>query len=168
MYTHGPGSNIVPRGESAITESALGMPRAVSVVPSSGSTAMSTSGARAVADPLAVEEHRRLVLLALADHDDAVHVDAVEHVAHRVDRGGVGRLLVAAADQPRGAERRRLGHADQLEREVAVRAGCALARSLTRASVHAGASDRRGRRETITGARGRRLIACAAWPAIDS
>ena len=45
MYTHGPGSNIVPRGDSAITDSALGIPRAVSVVPSSGSTAMSTSGA---------------------------------------------------------------------------------------------------------------------------
>ncbi len=30
---------------------------------------------RSVADPLAVVEHRRLVLLALADDDDAVHVD---------------------------------------------------------------------------------------------
>ena len=44
MYTHGPGSNIVPLSESAITESAEGWPRAVSVVPSSGSTAMSTTG----------------------------------------------------------------------------------------------------------------------------
>ena len=31
---------------------------------------------------LAVVEHRRLVLLALADDDDAVHVDRVEHDAH--------------------------------------------------------------------------------------
>ena len=44
MYTHGPGSNIVPRADSAITASALGMPCAASVVPSSGSTAMSTCG----------------------------------------------------------------------------------------------------------------------------
>ena len=44
MYTQGPGSNIVPRLESAITASALGIPWAASVVPSSGSTAMSTSG----------------------------------------------------------------------------------------------------------------------------
>ena len=44
MYTHGPGSNIVPRLESAITASALGIPWAASVVPSSGSTAMSTCG----------------------------------------------------------------------------------------------------------------------------
>ncbi len=44
MYTHGPGSNIEPRAEIATTERALGMPFAVSVVPSSGSTAMSTAG----------------------------------------------------------------------------------------------------------------------------
>ena len=44
MYTHGPGSNIVPRSASAITDSAAGWPCAVSRVPSSGSTAMSTSG----------------------------------------------------------------------------------------------------------------------------
>ena len=44
MYTHGPGSNIVPRSDSAITASAFGRPWAASRVPSSGSTAMSTSG----------------------------------------------------------------------------------------------------------------------------
>src|SRR6202042_1026189 len=63
-----------------------------------------------------------LVLLALADHDHAVHRHRVEHVAHRVDRGLVGALLVAAADHPGRRERGRLGHADQLEREVPVRA----------------------------------------------
>ena len=90
------------------------------VVPSSGSTAMSTTRRAAVADLLAVEEHRRLVLLALADHDDAVHRDRVEHEAHRVDGGAVGGDLVAAADPAGGGERRRLGDADQLQREVAV------------------------------------------------
>ena len=44
MYTHGPGSNIVPRSDSATTQRAFGWPLAVSVVPSSGSTAMSTAG----------------------------------------------------------------------------------------------------------------------------
>ncbi len=44
MYTIGPGLNIDPRSDSAITEIALGIPSAVSRVPSSGSTAMSTSG----------------------------------------------------------------------------------------------------------------------------
>ena len=103
------------------------MPRAQSVVPSSGSTAMSTCGRAAVADLLAVEEHRRFVLLALADHDDAVHRDRVEHEAHRVDGGAVGGQLVAAADPAGGGERRRLGDPDQLQREVAV--GLRLARS---------------------------------------
>ena len=74
----------------AITAIAFGWPSAVSRVPSSGSTATSTSGPGAVADLLAVVEHRRLVLLALADHDDAVHRDGVEHRAHRVDRRLVG------------------------------------------------------------------------------
>ena len=120
MYTHGPGSNIVPRSASAITAIALGMPSAVRRVPSSGSTAMSTCGGRAVADLLAVVEHRRLVLLALADHDDAVHRDRVEHVAHRVDGGLVGGLLVAAPDHPRRGQSSGLGHAHELEREVAV------------------------------------------------
>ena len=75
----------------------------------------------AVADLLAVVEHRRLVLLALADHDDAVHRHGVEHQPHRVDRGAVGALLLAAADPAAGGERARLGDADELERQVAVR-----------------------------------------------
>ena len=77
----------------------------------------------AVADLLAVEEHRRLVLLPLADDDDAVHRHGVEHVAHRVDRRLVGRVLVAAPDPAPGGERGRLGDADELEREVAVGGG---------------------------------------------
>ena len=75
---------------------------------------------------LAVVEHRRLVLLALADHDDAVHRDGVEHRAHRVDRGLVGSDLVAAADPAAGAHRRGLGDAHELEREVAVGAWLAI------------------------------------------
>ena len=51
----------------------------------------------AVADLLAVVEHRRFVLLALADDDDAVHRDAVEHEPHGIDRGAVGGVLVAPA-----------------------------------------------------------------------
>ena len=77
-------------------------------------------GRRAVADALAVVEHRRLVLLALADHDDAVHRDVPTMRAHRVDGGPVGGVLVAAADPAAGGERRGLGHADELEGEVAV------------------------------------------------
>ena len=61
----------------AMTASAFGMSLAVSVVPSSGSSAMSTAGPVAGADLLADVEHRRLVALALADHDDAVDVEQV-------------------------------------------------------------------------------------------
>ena len=96
------------------------MPLLISVVPSIGSTATSTSGPLAVADLLAVEEHRGVVLLALADHDDAVHRDACDELAHRVDGGAVAAVLVAAADPAAGGHRGGLGHPDELEREVAV------------------------------------------------
>ena len=78
-------------------------------------------GGCAVADVLAVVQHRRLVLLALADHDDAVHADGPQHVVHAVDGGLVGGVLVAAADPARGLHGGGLGHAHELEREVAVR-----------------------------------------------
>ena len=86
-----------------------------------GSTAMSHCGA-AGADLLAVEQHRRFVLLALADDDDAVHRDGVEDEAHGVDRGAVGGVLVAAAHPAAGGERGGLGDADELHGEVAI--GC--------------------------------------------
>ena len=78
------------------------------------------AGPLAVADLLAVEQHGRLVLLALADHDGAVHRDAVDHEPHRVDGGPVGGQLVAAADPAARGQRGGLRHADQLHREVAV------------------------------------------------
>ena len=55
------------------------MPSAVRRVPSSGSTATSTSGPKPAPTLLAVEQHRRLVFLPLADHDDALHRDRVDH-----------------------------------------------------------------------------------------
>ncbi len=78
-------------------------------------------GRGAVADALAVGEHRRLVLLALADHDDAVHPDAAQDVVHPVDRGLVGSDLVAHAHEARSRQRGGLRGAHELEGEVAVR-----------------------------------------------
>src|SRR6185312_5447230 len=75
---------------------------------------------RAVADLLAVVEHWSLVLLALPDHDDAVHLDRLEHAAHAVHGGLVGGLLVAFSDQRGARERGRLGDPDELQGEVAV------------------------------------------------
>ena len=72
------------------------------------------------ADLLADIEHRRLVALALADHDGAVHIELVERGAHRLDGGGIGRLLVAAPDQRRGGDRRGFGDAHHFEHENAV------------------------------------------------
>ncbi len=80
-------------------------------------------GPGAGADRLAVVEHRRFVLLPLADDDDAAHDDRVEHRAHRVDRRLVGGDLVTAPDPAAGAHRRGLGDAHELERQVPVRRG---------------------------------------------
>src|SRR5262249_26851422 len=74
----------------------------------------------AVPDLLAVEEHRRLVLLTLADHDDATHRDRVQHQPHGVDGRLVGAVLVAAPDPATRSHRSRLRHADELEREIPV------------------------------------------------
>ena len=75
------------------------------------------------ADLFADEQHRRLVALAFADDDGAVHRQLVERRAHRLDRGGVGGLLVAAADQVRRGDRRRFGDPDHFEHEHAVEDG---------------------------------------------
>ena len=77
--------------------------------------------AGAVTDVLAVEEHGRVVLLALADDDHAVHRHGADQGAHGVDGRAVGAVLVAAADPAAAGQRRRLGDADQLQRQVAVR-----------------------------------------------
>jgi hypothetical protein len=104
----------------AITAIAFGMFLAQSVVPSSGSSAMSTFGPGAGADLLADEQHRRLVALALADHHRAVDRQLVELAPHGVDRRLVGGLLVAAPAQPRRGDRRALGHAHEFERQDAL------------------------------------------------
>ena len=72
------------------------------------------------AEPLAVIEHRRLVFLPLADHDDAVHVHHVEQEPHGVDGGLVGGVLVAPAHPARGRQRGRLGDPHQVERQVRI------------------------------------------------
>ena len=75
----------------------------------------------AVADLLAVVEHRRVVLLALADHHDAAHRHRVDQLAHRVDGRAVTTLFVAAADPAARRHRARLGHPHEFQGEVAVR-----------------------------------------------
>src|SRR5262249_38805535 len=80
-----------------------------------------TGRAAAVAYLLAVVEHRRLVLLTLADYHDAVHRDGVDEQPHRVHRGPVGAVLVSPADPPGGRHRACLGDPDQFQGQVPVR-----------------------------------------------
>ena len=60
----------------------------------------------AVAELLAVEEHRGVVLLALADDHGAEALRLAEHMAHRLGGGAVGGLAVAGAGVLAGGERR--------------------------------------------------------------
>ena len=80
-------------------------------------------GPVAVADLLAVEQHRGVVLLALADDDRAAHADGADQHPHRVHRDAVGAVLVALAHPATGRHRGGLGHPDQLESQVAVGGG---------------------------------------------
>ena len=85
-------------------------------------------GRDSVPDELPVVEHRRLVLLPLADDDHSGHRHGVEHESHGVDGGLVGGDLVPSTDPRRRPERGRLRHANELEGEVPI--GCLRMRHL--------------------------------------
>ncbi|MPM96406.1 hypothetical protein SDC9_143569 [bioreactor metagenome] len=74
----------------------------------------------AVAHLLAVGEHRRLVLLALADDDRAVDPDVGQHLAHGTDSGTVTGFLLAAAGPASRGQCGSLGGAHQVETEIVV------------------------------------------------
>ena len=75
----------------------------------------------AVADLLPVEQHRRVVLLALADDDDPVHRHAGQDGPHGLDGGAVGAQLVPPAHPAAGRHGRRLGDPHEVHGEVPVR-----------------------------------------------
>jgi len=77
--------------------------------------------AAAVADPLAVEQHRSFILLALADDHNAIEVDSRQQGAHRVHCRTVGLELVTVANPVPASNRGCLGDTDQFQRKVAVR-----------------------------------------------
>src|SRR5699024_9440598 len=76
--------------------------------------------AGAVADLLAVEQHRSFVLLALTDDDVAGHPDGGDDIAHRGHGGTGAAVLVATADPGGGGAPVRRGGSDQFEGEVAI------------------------------------------------
>src|SRR3972149_4059086 len=78
-------------------------------------------GPHAVADDLAVEQHRGLVFLTLADDDDALDLDGREHQAHRRNGGLVAGLLSPATHPPARGERGSFGHAGEFKGQVAPR-----------------------------------------------
>jgi hypothetical protein len=77
----------------AIIASALGIPLASSVVPSTGSTATSYSAPDSAAHLLAVVQHGRFVFLALSDDDDTAEGDGLQEQSHLVDGGPIARFL---------------------------------------------------------------------------
>src|SRR5437870_4612699 len=106
------------RVSSAASSAAATSPAEMSLIRAPTSRICAT-----VAELLTEIEHRRLVLLALADDDRAFHVDRRERGADGFDCARVGSLLVATALQRRGCQGARFGHAQQLEREVAIDLG---------------------------------------------
>ena len=127
MYVSGAFRNW-PCSAIATTASASFRPLAHRFVPSSGSTAMSISGASvvAVAELLADVEHRRLVALAFTDDDAPAHVHVAEGATHGLGGGAVGAVLVAKADEAGRGQRGRLGDANDFECEVSVHGSCGL------------------------------------------
>ena len=96
---------------------------------------MSTLGrvARAaVADLLADVEHRRLVALAFADDHGAAQVHEAERLAHRLGGRLIGPVAIAAPHEPRRGQRRRLGHANDLQCQVSVHGSIFLQRTVAR------------------------------------
>ena len=98
--------------------------------------------AAAVTDLLAVVEHGRAVLLALADHDHAVHGHRVDQQPHSVHGCAVGAVLVATPHPAGRGHGPGLSHPGEFEREVSVRGmpGRRLRRRLLAGRVGAGAA----------------------------
>ncbi len=76
--------------------------------------------AAAVADDLAVIEHGGLVLLPLADDDDAVHAHRAEQQPQRVDGRAVPFFFLPAADPARRRQSGRLGGPHQFQRQISI------------------------------------------------
>src|SRR6266700_955775 len=110
----------VPSCAKASVAMAPGIFLAQSVVPSSGSTAISTFGPDPVPTFSPMNQHRRLIHLALADHNRAVDRKAAEFAAHGIDGSLVGFLFRAATAQPGGGNCGALGHPHDLKRQGAL------------------------------------------------
>ena len=75
----------------------------------------------AVADALAVVEHRGFVFFAFAYHHDAVHRHGVQHGAHGIHGCGIHGVVVAPPHQSRRCEGGGFGHSHEFQSEVALK-----------------------------------------------
>ena len=116
----GPGSNMVPRSATAMTARAPPRPRAVRVVPSMGSTAMSVSGGvpSPIFSPLKSIGALSFSPSPMTTIPSMGTLD--EHGPHGLDGGAVGAELVAPAHPAAGRHGGRLGDPHELHGEVAV------------------------------------------------
>ena len=71
-------------------------------------------------DLLTDEQHRCLVHLALADHHCSFDRHGVERLAHGFHRRAIGLIFVAETNPTGGCDSRRLGDADELQRQIPV------------------------------------------------
>ena len=76
---------------------------------------------RAIADALAVVEHRGFVFFAFADNDGAIHRNGAESKSHGIDGSAVCAFLVATAHPAARSEGGGFGHANEIEGNVAVK-----------------------------------------------
>ena len=74
-------------------------------------------GSLSRANLFANEQHRRLIAFALANDHRPLDRQAIELLAHGVDRGLIGGHLVSAPAKPRRGHRRALGHTYKLKRQ---------------------------------------------------
>ena len=83
-----------------------------------GTSCPSVNGA---ADLLADIKHRRVVALALADHDGAVHGNRIHRLAHGLGRNLIAQMTIALTHGARRFDGRVLNHAQEFQCEIAFR-----------------------------------------------
>ena len=74
----------------------------------------------ALADLFPDVQHRRLVTFTLADHDFPIDIQIIQGRAHRINRGLVRLLFVAAPNEFPGGDGGNLGDADRIQHQAAI------------------------------------------------
>ena len=110
-------------GGGEAPQMAFGRPSAIRVVPSTGSTAMSTSGPSPLPTCSPLKSIGASSFSPSPMTTTPLHGHGIDELAHRVDCGAIALFFLTAADPVTGGQGSRLGDADQFHREVAIRGG---------------------------------------------